>query len=122
MRPIGEPVKTNMRALNEVNVQGISAKKRKQPRELSLTGLFLDKSGNTYSRTCSTTIGSKSLTTVFGMGTGVTFWIWSPERTGGELSPNRRTGCVFLSDFIVSAPHALERSIHVAKHSSVSTG
>ena len=36
-------------------------------------------SGNTYSRACGTTIGSGSLTTVFGMGTGVTFQICSPE-------------------------------------------
>ena len=38
-----------------------------------------ENSGDTYSRTCGTTIGSGSLTTVFGMGTGVTFQIWSPE-------------------------------------------
>jgi hypothetical protein len=38
-------------------------------------------SGDTYSRACGTTIGSGSLTTVFGMGTGVTFQIWSPENT-----------------------------------------
>ena len=40
------------------------------------------KSGDTYSRTFGTTIGSESLTTVFGMGTGVAFRIWSPERSG----------------------------------------
>ena len=40
------------------------------------------KSGDTYSRTFGTTIGSESLTTVFGMGTGVAFQIWSPERSG----------------------------------------
>jgi hypothetical protein len=40
--------------------------------------------GDTYFRTCSTIIGSGSLTAVFGMGTGVTFQIWSPEKnTGG---------------------------------------
>ena len=42
-------------------------------------GLLVKDSGNTYSRACGTTIGSGSLTTVFGMGTGVTFQIWSPE-------------------------------------------
>ena len=31
------------------------------------------RSGDTYSRTLGTTIGSESLTTVFGMGTGVAF-------------------------------------------------
>ena len=38
-----------------------------------------ENSGDTYSRALGTTIGSGSLTTVFGMGTGVTFQIWSPE-------------------------------------------
>ena len=40
---------------------------------------FDKKSGDTYSRTFGTTIGSESLTTVFGMDTGVAFQIWSPE-------------------------------------------
>ena len=31
-----------------------------------------------------TIIGSESLTTVFGMGTGGTFLIWSPKRPHGE--------------------------------------
>ena len=44
-------------------------------------GVFVKKSGDTYSRTFGTTIGSESLTTVFGMGTGVTFQIWSPEKS-----------------------------------------
>ncbi len=33
----------------------------------------------TFTLVC-TIIGSESLTTVFGMGTGMTFLIWSPER------------------------------------------
>src|SRR4030095_5380363 len=37
--------------------------------------------GNTYFRVCCTIIGSESLTTVFGMGTGVAFPIWSPGST-----------------------------------------
>ena len=55
--------------------------RKKSPRlsRLTIAGLC-NKSGNTYSRTFGTTIGSESLTTVFGMGTGVTFQIWSPER------------------------------------------
>ena len=36
------------------------------------------KNGDTYFHACGTIIGLKSLTTVFGMGTGVTFSIWSP--------------------------------------------
>ena len=42
-------------------------------------GVGVENSGDTYSRAFGTTIGSGSLTTVFGMGTGVTFQIWSPE-------------------------------------------
>ena len=82
-------------------------------------------SGNTYSRTCSTTIGSESLTTVFGMGTGVTFQIWSPERAGGRLSPAAPVvvfGCALEGKLLREGAACLERSIHVAKHSSVSTG
>ena len=40
---------------------------------------MFEKSGDTYFRTCSTIIGPESLTTVFGMGTGVTFQVCSPE-------------------------------------------
>ena len=36
--------------------------------------------GDTYFRVCCTIIGSESLTTVFGMGTGVAFRIWSPGK------------------------------------------
>ena len=44
--------------------------------------------GDTYFRVCCTIIGSESLTTVFGMGTGVSFRIWSPGRTAmGRLKP-----------------------------------
>jgi hypothetical protein len=51
--------------------------------------LVIKKSGDTYSRTFGTTIGSESLTTVFGMGTGVTFRIWSPEEVdaAGRRAP-----------------------------------
>ena len=38
-----------------------------------------EKSGSTYSRTLGTTIGSESLTIVFGMGTSVTSSVKSPE-------------------------------------------
>jgi hypothetical protein len=44
--------------------------------------------GNTYFRVCCTIIGSESLTTVFEMGTGVSFPIWSPGNTAaGRLKP-----------------------------------
>src|SRR5213078_4363842 len=44
--------------------------------------------GDTYFRVCCTIIGSESLTTVFGMGTGVSFPIWSPgSTTTGRLKP-----------------------------------
>ena len=56
------------------------------PKGEGTCGQEIKKSGDTYSRTFGTTIGSESLTTVFGMGTGVAFRIWSPERSGG---PNR---------------------------------
>ena len=34
-----------------------------------------------------TIIGSESLTSVFGMGTGITFRIWSPERHSRPIRP-----------------------------------
>ena len=55
------------------------AQKKTARTTLRPCGQFLKDSGNTYSRTFGTTIGSGSLTTVFGMGTGVTFQICSPE-------------------------------------------
>ena len=58
----------------------------KKPRnDFSLRGLY--KSGGTYFRTCSTIIGSKRLTTVFGMVTGVTTLICSPEELIAAYSP-----------------------------------
>ena len=62
---------------------GLGAGNAKTPGALRPRGFLWIKSGNTYSRTFGTTIGSESLTTVFGMGTGVAFQIWSPERSGG---------------------------------------
>ena len=57
--------------------------------------------GDTYFRVCCTIIGSESLTTVFGMGTGVSFPISSPGSTrAGRLKPARANlllgsdGCV----------------------------
>ena len=45
--------------------------------------------GDTYFRTCSTIIGSESLTTEFGMVSGVTFQIWSPEKVRRVVKPER---------------------------------
>ena len=50
---------------------------------------FWKKTGNTYFRAFGTIIGSESLTAVFGMGTGVTFPIWSPEETRRAIKPAR---------------------------------
>lgn len=49
------------------------------------------KPGDTYFHACSTIIGSESLTTVFGMGTGVAFPIWSPgnDVVGGKTDDAR---------------------------------
>ena len=55
---------------------------------LAFGGFRWNRSGDTYSRTLGTTIGSESLTTVFGMGTGVAFPIWSPEKSSRPLSEN----------------------------------
>ena len=104
-------------------------------------------SGNTYSRAFGTTIGSGSLTTVFGMGTGVTFQIWSPDSSGalGREAEAHPEHPPFLSEGLVIAPQGVvlvvvvgtlavrspastgdsmigKRSIRVVKRSSVSTG
>ena len=59
--------------------------------------------GDTYFRVCCTIIGSESLTTVFGMGTGVAFRIWSPgkDRRGPIKTRGGKfccwaNGCVLL--------------------------
>ena len=103
------------------------------------------KSGDTYSRTFGTTIGSESLTTVFGMGTGVASRILSPEnrREGGEALAARILVVEFdwdrvlfggtedggsaellavLGDGIVRDPIADEGGMQVVKHLSVSIG
>jgi hypothetical protein len=101
------------------------------------------KSGNTYSRALGTTIGSESLTTVFGMGTGVAFPKSSPERSRRRRSRRRLLGGCALSGSgqaslsmgrepadgrtaIARLPSLVcsyeERWIHVAKHSPVSIG
>jgi len=76
-----------------------------------------ENSGDTYSRACGTTIGSGSLTTVFGMGTGVTFQIWSPENVV-VIGVRSRQHVQALPE----GKLARKQSIRVVKHSSVSTG
>jgi hypothetical protein len=72
-------------------------------------GLFLDnKSGDTYFRTFGTIIGSESLTTVFGMETGVTFRIWSPEEVHGAMADPHALGGR-LQEWCLAAQLALDR-------------
>ena len=59
----------------------VRATKKPPGRRETASGAFWNRSGDTYSRTLGTTIGSESLTTVFGMGTGVAFPTWSPEKS-----------------------------------------
>ena len=54
--------------------------KKKKPPLGNPRGGFKNPAIPTFALVC-TIIGSESLTTVFGMGTGVAFRIWSPERT-----------------------------------------
>ena len=56
---------------------------------MSVRAFLIIKTGDTYFRAFGTIIGSESLTTVFGMGTGVTFPIWSPEETRRAVKPDR---------------------------------
>ena len=57
---------------------------QKKPVGRETNGLFVLKNGDTYFRAFGTIIGSKSLTAVFGKGTGVTFSIWSPKNMTGR--------------------------------------
>ncbi len=59
-------------------------------------GVGVENSGDTYSRAFGTTIGSGSLTTVFGMGTGVTFQIWSPEILSRRRKAATKYGVVVI--------------------------
>jgi hypothetical protein len=60
-----------------VIAEELTYKNEKTPPELLRKG-SCKKAGNTYSRAGRTTIGPNSLTAVFGMGTGVSSWVWSP--------------------------------------------
>ena len=73
------PVSVRRNRLNSPRSVNTSERKQKAPSDRSPTRLF-KKSGNTYFRTFGTIIGSECLTTVFGMGTGVTTTISSPEK------------------------------------------
>ena len=60
----------------------VSAETKKAP-VVETTGAFKNPAIPTFTLV-GTIIGSESLTAVFGMGTGVTFLIWSPRRPADE--------------------------------------
>ena len=62
--------------------------------ENPINGYKLENPGNTYFRACSTIIGSQCLTTVCGMGTGVSTAIWSPGSDAGGGKTGPRPGCL----------------------------
>ena len=82
---IGKERKRRMVGQRRTDPVGVCANKNPQPVGLRV----FDKTGDTYFRAFGTIIGSESLTTVFGMGTGVTFPISSPEETRGAIKPPR---------------------------------
>ena len=51
---------------------------------------FWQKPAMTYFRVIHTIMGPKCLTAVFGMGTGVATWVWSPARRFGPFSFSAR--------------------------------
>src|SRR6185437_12662779 len=75
-----------------------------EPRSIARAGFVSIEPAMTYSRAGRTTIGPKCLSAVFGMGTGVSTWAWSPAlRAGGFrrlMSPARP---VFEFDKVVDA-------------------
>ena len=54
-------------------------RKTKTPVVVAHDGGLIKNPAITYSRAVRTTIGPRCLTAVFGMGTGVATWVWSPE-------------------------------------------
>jgi hypothetical protein len=60
-------------------MNNLRGKKHKTP-EVALGG-FEKKPAMTYFRVIHTIMGPKCLTAVFGMGTGVATWVWSPARS-----------------------------------------
>ncbi len=77
----------------------------------------------TFTLVC-TIIGSQSLTSVFGMGTGITFAISSPERLAEGYFASGKPGCSVDSNSYSSEAirYTLECGISVAKLSPVSIG
>ena len=78
-----------------------------------------------------TIIGSESLTTVFGMGTGVAFPIWSPARRRGACRVPPRRGVIWQMGHACEDDRWTERGgafgtrqyrIETAKLSALSTG
>ncbi len=78
----------------------------KNPQPVGLR--VFDKTGDTYFRAFGTIIGSESLTTVFGMGTGVTFPISSPEETRGAIKPPR--ACWLVINSSIEIPQRFHRT------------
>ena len=66
-------------------------KPRKKPSHRSARAL--ENPGDTYFHAFGTIIGSESLTTVFEMGTGVAFPIWSPGKDTFGGKAERASGC-----------------------------
>ena len=81
---------------------------QKKPFATFAKGVLNNKSGDTYFRTFGTIIGSQSLTTVFGMETGVTFGIWSPEEVHGAMVDPHALGGR-LQEWCLAAQLALDR-------------
>ena len=73
-------------------------------------GSFKNPAIPTFTLVC-TIIGSKSLTSVFGMGTGRTFPIWLPERRNGRYFADRCADCL-----VVENKRAVDSLISLIKH------
>ena len=118
---------------------GIQRIERKQkPRGDFPAGFLINLAIPTFASAL-TIIGPGCLTTVFGMGTGVSTTVWSPERRDGRSNPAAPDILVFELEWRRRRPATPftdrslcpqscydtafgERSINVAKRSSVSTG
>jgi hypothetical protein len=64
----------------------IRAQRKQKPRGEIPTGFLIKLAIPTFASAL-TIIGPGCLTTVFGMGTGVSTTVWSPEKLGGRSDP-----------------------------------
>ena len=85
------------------------ARTKKPPSSFWLKGGFCIEAGDTYSHAFGTTIGPGSLTTVFGMGTGVAFQEWSPASSSVGLA--NRSLLVFCFGLVVVKRFSWEPAI-----------